>query len=302
MRALALGLAALAVASSGVARPAPPVRYIDAHSHFNGSMPVGEIISRMRAAGLSAVVIMHPEVAELRATTNANPGFVVPFVSVARIPAMRGIRLSPATAPTMAGLETEGAVCGFGEIPTRIEPRTEADDAAALRAPDREAIYWLADSQRVPVNLHVSLSSASTVAAIEDIAAKYPHAPITLAHAGWEADAALIGRLMDTHPNIFADLSMRLDHPASAGTDTARITIVGADGQLKADWAKLIVRHKTRFMFGLDISGEQRPLMIAALVADGRAILGHLPRRVEEAVAHGNIERLTARCGRRATR
>jgi predicted TIM-barrel fold metal-dependent hydrolase len=301
MRGLHLALAlASAFALGGANATPPPVRYIDAHSHFNSSVAPAEIVARMRAAGLAGVVIMHPETTELAAAADSNPGFVVPFVSVARIPSMRGLRLSAATATTMAALQAQGAVCGLGEIPTRIEPRSEPDDATALFAPDRQAIYALAAARRVPVNLHISLSSPATIAAVETLAARYRRAPIILAHAGWEADAALVGRLMAAHPNLYADLSMRLEHPARAVAELTRISIVGADGRLKPDWAKLIVRRKDRFMFGLDISGEQRTGMITSLVADGRAVLGHLPRLVEEAVAHGTIERLTGRCGRRA--
>jgi predicted TIM-barrel fold metal-dependent hydrolase len=302
MRRLALGALAMLALGAGCATlpvPAPgPVQYVDAHSHLVASLPPTELAAKLKAAGVSGVVLMDPQADVLREAAAANPGVVVPFISVARLPTMPGLRLSPDAATAMAALEAEGAVCGFGEIPTRIEPRLEADDAAALSAPDRMAIYAMAEARRMPVNLHVSLSSPATIAAIEVIAARHPHMPLILAHAGWEADAPLIGRLMAAHRNIHADLSIRLDRPMPGSNDT-RLSIVGPDGQLLLEWRTLIERFPDRFLFALDISGERRPLQIATLVADAKATLGQLPRATENAVAHGNIERLTQSCIRR---
>jgi predicted TIM-barrel fold metal-dependent hydrolase len=295
----ALALLALGAGCATLPFPAPgPVRYVDAHSHLVASLPPTELVAKLKAAGVSGVVLMDPQADVLRAAAAANPGVVVPFISLARLPTMPGLRLGPDAAAAMAALEAEGAVCGFGEIPTRIEPRLEADDAAALTAPDRMAIYAVAAARGVPVNFHVSLSNPATIAAIEAISARYPRMPLILAHAGWEADAPLIGRLIAAHRNVHADLSIRLDRPVP-GSNDARLSIVGPDGQLLPDWRALIERFPDRFLFALDISGDRRPLQIAALVAGAKATLGHLPRATENAVAHGNIERLTQSCKRK---
>jgi predicted TIM-barrel fold metal-dependent hydrolase len=296
-------LAVLALVSgSGGARTLAPVRYVDAHVHLVRVLTASEEIAALKAAGVARGVFMHPEIAELKAATAIDPKFGIPFISIARIPAMKGLRLGPDSAAAMAALYAKGEVCGFGEIPTRIEPRAEPDDASHILNPDRQAIYAAANARGVPVNMHISLTNPATVKAVETIAARYPRMPIILAHAGWDADAATNAALMAKHPNIHADLSIRLDHPATASPNEVKLSVVGADGALKPDWRALIERFPDRFLFGLDVTGDQRPLRIAQLVRDAKVTLGALPRRVEEAVAHGNIERLIGSCGKRLAR
>jgi predicted TIM-barrel fold metal-dependent hydrolase len=290
------------LAGPGSARDTAPVRYIDAHVHLTAIMPPAEEFAQLRAAGVARGLVMHPEPGELAAAAAGTPDFAVPFISIARTPAQRGLRLDATTAATLAAMHGRGEVCGFGEIPTRIEPRTLPNDAAALLAPDREAIYAAANRSRVPVNMHVSLASAETEAAIVSIARRFPRMPIILAHAGWETGAEVMTRLMSAHRNIHADLSIRLDNPRSAAPNEVALSIVMPDGALKPEWRTVITRFPDRFLFGLDISGDRRPLRIAALVADAKVTLGGLPQPVEEAVAHGNVERLIGTCGRRGAR
>lgn len=299
-RQLGLLAAMLALgAGAANARGPQPVRYVDAHVHLLATMPPAEEFARLRAAGIARGVVMHPEPAELAAAAAADPAFVVPFASIARIPAMAGLRLDTKTAARLGELQAAGAVCGFGEVPTRIEPRTVSSDAAALLAPEREAIYALANVRQVPVNMHISLANPETEAAVASIAKRYPRMPIILAHAGWETGPVLMARLMRAYRNIHADLSIRLDRPGTGPANEAKLSIVDATGVLLPEWRAVIARYPDRFLFGLDISGDQRPLRIAELVSDAKATLGRLPRGIENAVAHGNIERLIGRCGQR---
>ena len=296
-------LTALALSTSaGGARSVAPVRYIDAHVHLVAVMPAEAEIAALKAAGVARGVIMHPEAGELKSAANTDRVFAIPFISIARIPSMKGLRLGPDSAAAMGDLYAKGEVCGFGEIPTRIEPRSESDDASHLLNTDRQAIYALANARGIPVNMHISLVNPETQKAVATIAARYPKMPIILAHAGWDAGADVNERLMATYPNIHADLSIRLDHPATASANDARLSIVDTDGGLKPAWRALIERFPGRFVFGLDVTGDQRPLRIAALVRDAKATLGRLPRPVEEAVARGNIERLIGQCGKRIAR
>jgi hypothetical protein len=285
-----------------VARAPQPVRYVDAHVHLLAAIPAAEEFALMRAAGIERGVIMHPEPAELARAAAVDSGFVVPFISIARVPAMAGLRLDAGSAARMGELLASGAVCGFGEIPTRIEPRTLSNDAAALLAPEREAIYALANRRGVPVNMHISLANPETEAAVESIARRYPHMSIILAHAGWETGPEVMARLMQAHRNIHADLSIRLDVPGKGPANEAKLSIVDSEGALLPAWRAVITRFPDRFLFGLDVSGDQRPLRIAQLVADAKATLGALPRKVETAVASGNIERLIGHCGRQVAR
>ncbi|MCP3729864.1 amidohydrolase [Sphingomonas sp. MG17] len=296
----------LAVALAGCAgrEPLAPMRYIDAHSHILPDMPAAAEVAMLREAGLAQVVIMSPDPAGLREITAAGRGFVVPFISIARLPDMAGYRLGADSAARFAELHAAGAVCGFGELPTRIEPATDPSDAAALLHPHRMAIYREADRLGLPVNMHIGLDAPETIAAVERIASGHPRMTLVLAHTGWSAGAATIGRLMDAHANIHADLSVRLDpaagwpSPGGGAAVPAKITILDADGVVRPDWRALILRHPNRFMFGMDITsaGGGRAGQAKLLLATARNALGQLPRKVEAAVAHGNAERMIAGC------
>ncbi|MCX8477828.1 MAG: amidohydrolase family protein [Sphingomonas sp.] len=307
MRAAAPVLTALALAGCAHSGASPAVRYVDAHSHILAEMHAEDEIAMMRRAGLAGVVIMSPDPEALARIVAVDPGFVTPFVSIARTRDMKGIRLDDDSAARFAALHAAGAICGFGEIPTRLEPNPEPSDAAAIANAFRTRIYAEADRLRVPVNVHVSLENPEVVAAVERAVAAYPGMKLILAHSGWSAEAGLIGRLLAAHPNLYADLSVRLGPaegwPAPGTSGPAlpnRISILGADGALLPEWRALIEHFPDRFLFGLDITstGSGRAHHIDELMAASRHALGQLPRGVEHAVSHGNIERLLKGCRR----
>jgi hypothetical protein len=298
-------LLTVAFASPVAARPAGPsaVPFVDAHSHVLPGMTPAQEIAMFRDAGLNHVIIMDPQPAKLEAFVAAGAGYVTPFVTVARLNAIAGLRLDAATAGTFAGLADHGAVCGFGELPTRLEQDAGMTDLAALTDPRRQAIYDVADARALPVTVHLSLETPEVIAAVEEIAARHPHMTLVLAHAGVVADAALMERLLDAHPNLMADLSMRLDRvggwpePGRTGPVVdGKTSILLADGTLQPDWRALIERHPDRFMFGMDLARTERPTYIRELVATARTALGPLPIAVQHAVAHGNVEALTRTC------
>jgi predicted TIM-barrel fold metal-dependent hydrolase len=294
---------ALLAASSATAIAAPdptppPVRaipYVDAHSHLLTVITPDEEIALFRAAGLAGVVIMYPDLDALLGVARRNPGFVIPSVSVARTPQMTGLRLGPTTADTFDQLQRDGLVCGFGELPTRLDPNPDPTDAAAFANPFRQRIYALANARKIPVNVHVSLAGPEVVAAVEAVARSNPDMPLILAHAGWVADAELTGRLLAAHPNLHADLSIRLD-PAKADNPNLALSVLTPDGALRPEWRALIERFPDRFMFAMDITESSRHGRIPELVAAARRAFSPLPRDVEDAVAHGNIQRLMAGC------
>ena len=104
-------LAALALTGCAGRQPAAPVRYIDAHSHILPEMPAAAEVAMLRDAGLARVVIMSPDPAALHDITAAGDGFVIPFISIARLPAMSGYRLDADSAANMAATQAAGARC-----------------------------------------------------------------------------------------------------------------------------------------------------------------------------------------------
>lgn len=299
---LALGcLLALTGCTSTGSHRAAQIRYVDAHSHIATSITMDEEVLRLWQAGIDRIVLMDPDPAALAALAARNREFIIPFISAARTASMKGLRLEPGLAGRYAQLSANGAVCGFGELPTRLDPNPFPDDATALTTPVRQEIYGLADRLSFPVNLHVSLDRPETIGAVERIATDHPRMTLILAHAGWTADAATISGLMARHGNILADLSVRLDPaeglPASPGQPaSAHISILRPDGSLQPEWLAAIQRFPHRFLFGLDISADQRPLHIEQLVAAAKKALSGLPPRIHAAVAGGNLDRLLRAC------
>jgi predicted TIM-barrel fold metal-dependent hydrolase len=303
--ALALSLAACA----SVPPPAAQVRYIDAHSHILAQMSAAEEVALLRASGISGAIIMHPEMGPIDAMRAGNEGFIVPAVSLARLPQMPGLHLGPQAASVMAGLADRGEACGFGEIPTRIMPRTEPTDDLSLLNPDRRAIYAAANARGLVVSLHIDITDAKVEASVATIAQDYTRAKIVLAHSGWSAAPGVIARLMDRYPNVYGDLSVRLD-PAGGLQASAlpanslppgngnSISILQADGTIQPAWQALMLRHADRFLFAMDMTEEQRPKYAGLLVTTARKALGTLGTAAENAIAHGNAERLYAGCAR----
>jgi len=303
-----------ALAGCSTVPPAPTqVPYIDAHSHIIDGLPPAQEVALFRDAGLAGVWFMHPEASVLSAMAAGNRGYIIPFVSLARLPTMPGLRLDAASADAMDALVASGQACGMGEIPTRIMPRTEASDDLALLNADRLRIYARANARAVPLNMHIDIANPAIAASVDRIARENPGAAVILAHAGWSAAPDVIARLMAQHSNVYADLSVRLDPagglesgppppgamPPGAGNV---ISIIQADGMIQPAWRALIERFPDRFLFALDLSTGERPKHAAELLAIGRKALGALGPRVENAVAHGNAQRLMRGCANPARR
>lgn len=302
-----IGLISAAIVGGCATAPLPPVAYIDAHSHIAQDMTPAEEIAEFRKAGLAGVVIMHPDLGQLSDIASANPGYVIPFASIARLPEMPGLRLGPGTAETMAEGVRNGKACGFGEIPTRIIPQTEPSDAKALLAPARREIYAAANATGSALNLHIDVATPDVIEAVAMIARENPRAKVVLAHGGWSATPETLRHLMDKYGNLYADLSVRLDPakglpsdplpsgalPPGAGTV---ISILQTDGSLLPSWRGLIERHPDRFLFAMDITQRERPQHIALLMATARKALAPLGRATESAIAHKNFEKLVGDC------
>ena len=284
-----LGLSACATAPTQ--QPQPPVALLDAHTHMMvENISPDEEIARLKAAGVSRVLLMHTEPEVIAAMARKYPDFVIPSLSVAR-PTVKGVHLDKDTGPLMARLRAERAICGFGEVP-----------AASIGDPDSlRGVYAAAASTGAPLNMHIDLAKPEAVAAVEAAATANPKMHLVLAHLGWTAGPELIGGLLDAHPNLYTDVSIRFDAPGSLpwrnnGVD---LSVLAADGSIPPAWRAVITRHPDRFLFAMDINSfGPRYTMMSELVMVARKALAPLPRPVQEAIAHGNAERLLAGCGR----
>jgi predicted TIM-barrel fold metal-dependent hydrolase len=148
--------------------------------------------------------------------------------------------------------------------------------------------------------MHIDLlAKPDTVAVVESALTRYPKMHFILAHLGWTAGPDLIGRLLDTYPNLSTDVSIRFDPPGSIpwrnnGLD---LSILNADDTIQPAWRAVIDRHPDRFLFAMDINSfGQRYTMTDELIATARKALAPLPRTVQEQIGHTNAEKLLGGC------
>jgi predicted TIM-barrel fold metal-dependent hydrolase len=283
--------AACVVTGSALAAEPQPLALLDMHTHMmvEGITPDDEV-ALLRKAGIARVLLMHTEPDVIAALSKKHPGYVVASLSLAR-PTVKGVHLDDNTGALMGKLYADHNVCAFGEI-----PGNSFGDNANMRA-----IYAAAAISGAPVIVHTDLADPANIAAVEAATNAYPKMHFVLAHLGWTAGPALIGRLLDAHPNLYTDVSIRFDPPGSLpwrnnGLD---LSILTADGAIEPQWRAVIERHSDRFLFAMDINSfGPRYQMMAQLVDAARTALAPLPRPIQDAIAHGNGEKLLGSCGR----
>ncbi len=106
-----------------------------------------------------------------------------------------------------------------------------------------------------------------------------PDIKVIWAHAGFSDPPAVVGRLMDKHARLWADLSYR-----ETGIQEGK--------GLHPQWRALLIRHADRFMVGSDTWEADRWADYAGIIDENRAWLGMLPLDAADLIAHGNAERL----------
>ncbi len=106
-----------------------------------------------------------------------------------------------------------------------------------------------------------------------------PKLKILWAHAGLSEPAETVGRMLDTHKQLWAGVSFRADSIAPNGT-------------IDAVWRQVILRHTDRFMFGTDTYVNERWVDYQLIVDEHRNWIRQLPRPVAEAIAFRNAARL----------
>ena len=288
-------VAACAALSAPATRAAEPrnVRYVDVHSHLFKAMSADDEVAAFRRAGVAGVILMWPDPAPLIDVAKKNPGYVLPWISLS---ALQGTVVSDTTADDFVKARDVSGFCGFGEMATRLPPpNAQVSDAAFVSDPRRVKIYDAAQARGTPVNMHVSLVEPETLAAIEKIVSGHPRVPFIIAHGGGGIGPDVIARLLAAHPNMHFDLSgpMSPPRPGPARPQGA----LAADGALKPEWRAVFERFPDRFMWAMDVQSVDSVAGIPEKLAAAQAAFAPLPLATEEAIAHGNIERVLKGCG-----
>ena len=297
-------LAAPLPGSGAAAEASRPLQFVDAHSHLLPNMTVDEEMAMFRKAGVSAVVIMSVPADKQQELARNYPGYVVPFFGFARSRNSNQMPMNAETLATFGKLLDSGAMCGVGETGTMMDPAEPP--ATSLQNPFYLRVFELAAAHRAPVTYHVDLSAPEVEQAFGRVAAAYPRLPLIMAHAGFNAGPEVSGRLLAAHPNIYVEVSIRLDPlngfgdppvPGPNGPD--KRTMLDAAGALTPGWRSLMERYPDRFIFAMDIAPtgpKGREMRAPELTDIARKALAVLPRASQEAMAHGNMERLLKGC------
>jgi predicted TIM-barrel fold metal-dependent hydrolase len=278
-----------------------PLTFVDVHSHFLPNMTLDEEMAMFRQAGVTAVVLMSVPPDRLEEVRRQYPGYIVPFVGFKRNANGNQLPLNPDTLALWGRQLDAGAICGFGETGTMMDPAEKP--AASLVNPQYLKLYQLAAAHHAPVTYHVDLDSPEVIDNFGRIARMYPDMPLILAHAGFNAGPEVVAKLLAAHPNIYVDVSIRLD-PVNGFEEAHQLgpnrrTMIDLDGALMAEWRALLQRYPDRFMFGMDIAPtgpKGREKRAVDLTGIARKALSVLPAPAQRAIAHGNAEKLLARC------
>ena len=292
--ACAAALSGCAAMGAGSAPPASgkPVALLDMHAHMMvENLTPDEEIALLKKVGLSRVLFMHSEAEPLAAMARKYPDFIIPALSITARGGPKGLKADENAGPALAKLRASKTICAFGEI----SGGPGYGDNETFRR-----IYAASAETGAPISLHIDLASPQTTGSLEAGLKAYPKMKLILAHLGWTANAALIGRLLDTYPNLYTDVSIRFDAPGKLAwrNNGADLSILDKDSHVPADWRAVMERHPDRFLFATDINSfGPRYTIEQDLVNTARTALAPLPRPLQEAIGHGNAERLLKGCG-----
>jgi predicted TIM-barrel fold metal-dependent hydrolase len=273
------GLWALFGAAAAQAPYAGPL--FDAHLHYNeeaytGPHPLPDVLQRMQAAGVRAIVANSRPNDGTKALADAKEATahagvqVVPFVRLYRNradytgwfadPGIEAMVLRELAAGTAAG-----PYRGLGEF--HLYDSANADGPVARR------LMQLAQARGLAVLAHVDDD------AIDKLFAHAPNAKLIWAHTGiGGVPVERVRALLQRHPTLMGELSYR---PG-----------LTEGGRLSPAWRALFLEFPQRFMIGSDTWVNERWQRYEALMQEARGWLGELPPEVARRIAWDNAAQL----------
>ncbi|UCG66224.1 MAG: amidohydrolase family protein [Deltaproteobacteria bacterium] len=310
MKRLTAWLAALFLLISANGLRADGLPIIDAHSQADEHIGFDEIIELMDRAGVSRTILTlrgrrQPE--ELAGFASRHPDRITPAVRTKGgmnrpkeefkrffRKQMRMLQFGAMAEVLMWHAEKRKAsvVRGDGTMgpPPKVvfppdHPRVQGVLAAAIKR------GW-------PFVAHIEFTNIPTVVErnefmdkFENLLRQHPDHPFLLNNMGY-LDVNHVKRFIEEHPNIGFIPSWT--NPVALKVDADQPFVNMFEGtSLAPEWRELIVDHRDRFVFGLDIimSGHWRKLYVPQ-VALWRKALKELPNDVAHAVVHANAEKL----------
>lgn len=262
--------AALLATPPGNVRAQAPLPIFDTHMHYSAAawepLPPGAVAKLLEAAGVKwALVSSSPDDGTLKLHEYDRARFM-PVLRPYRGAVGAGQWARNAATPAyLAGRLKKGIYKGIGEF--------HLWDVADARTPVLREVIGLALQHDILLHVHAG------AAPVRALFAQAPGLRILWAHAGMIAPPGEVGRMLDTHANLWAELSFRGDE------------ILNGDG-LDPAWRRLLLAHSDRFMIGSDTYVNSRWEAYGALIATHRRWLALLPPQIAKAIAHRNAARV----------
>jgi predicted TIM-barrel fold metal-dependent hydrolase len=279
---------------------------IDAHVHlaiWGFTYPIESLIAAMDEAGIVKAIV-HDDFETAMSAHNRYPERMVPFIRAR----------SPQKDESLTKLEEElntGEFYGIGEVSLRHWSRRMGPKEGAAtslvgqkrqagggkgvetpgNSPNMKNILDLAAQYDVPVAVHLDNVYSDE---LEGLLEHNRKGIVIWSHVGTTpmqmTDPALVSRMMDKHPNLYADLS-------AVSPYLKRSSLLDLEGNLDEDWMELLERHSDRFLFGIDIFLEEHLVSVASEASYWRKVLGKLRPETAIKIGCSNIESITSSVG-----
>jgi hypothetical protein len=248
---------------------AAPIELFDAHIHYSSdawdAYPVAEVLAILDRAGIRrALVSSTPDDGTLR-LYQAAPERIIPELRPYRNSGDMGTwHRDESLIPYLEERLRRGIHRGIGEF------HLSASDAGS---PVVKRVVELAAGRGLVLHVH---GDARTV---ERLFTLDPTVKILWAHAGMTDSPDTVGRLLERSPNLWAELSYRLEE-------------VAPGGRMDPAWRGLFLRFPDRFMYGSDTWTPSRWPEVPRIADSARIWLKELPPEVAEGIARRNAEAL----------
>ena len=261
---------AATVAAPAVIFAAGPLPIFDSHLHYSQEsweeFPPAVVMRKLRNAGVSwALVSSTPDEGTLKLTGRDRKRFI-PELRPYRGQVGAGNWADDGATPAyLAGRLQTGVYKGIGEFHL-----LSGEDAGK---PVLREVARMALQRNILLHVHAGAEPVRKLFSLQ------PKLRILWAHAGMTTPPDEIRRMLEAHPNLWADVSFR-------GGDILQGNV------LHPAWEILLLAHKDRFMIGSDTYANSRWEAYEALIARHRKWLALLPPAAAKAIAHGNALRV----------
>jgi hypothetical protein len=167
------------------------------------------------------------------------------------------------------------------------------DVAIPIDGPLGHRLFAYAEQTGIPFEIHYEIEDR-LLPPLEEMLKRYPKAKVIWCHLAqirYFSRSSVygpeyVGRLIETHPNLYFDVAFgdsTSTYPGS-GEFHARIW-QDSSGNVKKEWSELIAKHPWRFLAALDLGGDRMDSLPAGSKTL-RAFLEKLPLPAREIVAY----------------